>query len=249
MAIPFTKDTKTKRKEQVRNILGPEQFQKKGKLYVLGQFITEHFKVILTVAVVLACVFTHIYYFNRLTTMEQQVTNLRSQIESGLQMRQNIVPALTLVVHQFINHERDVFLSAVEAREKSLNGSKETGRLVQGLKGLTGEDISSSALARFMAIAENYPQLVSSQSYQLLISQIADVENQIYKKRIEYNDAVNVYNTRLSTFPANIVGRVLRFRVQPYFSWEKEPEWVFEANPRSPEPPLRMKSEKPSPEK
>lgn len=246
MAIPFTKDTKTKRKEQVRNILGSEQFQKKGRFSVLGQFIAEHFKIILAAVVVVACVSLHIYYFNKLTTMEQQVTNLRSQIESGLQMRRNIVPALTLVVHQFINHEKDVFLSAVEAREKSLNGSKEMEKLIQELKGLTGDDISSSALSRFMAVAENYPQLVSSQSYQLLISQIADVENQIYKKRIEYNEAVNVYNTRLSTFPANMVGKVLRFRLQPYFSWENEPEWIFEANPQSREPPLRMKSEKPS---
>jgi len=245
MAIPFTKDTRTKRKEQVRNILGSEQFQKKGRFYILGQFITEHLKIILTVMVVAACVFTHIYYFNRLTTMEQQVTNLRSQIESGLQMRRNIVPALTLVVHQFINHEKDVFLSAVEAREKSLNGSEEMEKLIQGLKGLTGDDISSKALSRFMAVAENYPQLVSSQSFQLLISQIADVENQIYKKRIEYNDAVNVYNTRLSTFPVNIVGRVMRFRLQLYFRWENKPEWVFEADPQLSQSPLKMESSTP----
>jgi len=246
MAIPFIKDTKTKRKEQVRNILGSEQFQKKSKFSVLGRYIADHWIVILLSVAVIACVFLHIYYFNKLTAMKQQVSNLRAQIESGLQMRQNIVPALTRVVQQFINHEKDVFLSAVEAREKSLNGSEEMEKLIQGLKGLTGDDISSKALSRFMAVAENYPQLVSSQSFQLLISQIADVENQIYKKRIEYNDAVNVYNTRLSTFPVNIVGRVMRFRLQLYFRWENKPEWVFEADPQLSQSPLKMESSTPN---
>lgn len=249
MPLAFKKDSKTKRKEQLRSILDPEHVHKKGRLYAFRQYVAEHFKVILAAAVVAACVFTHIYYFNRLTTMTQQVSNLRAQIESGLQMRQNIVPALAMVVHQFINHENNVFLAAVEARQKSLNASKEMDRLIQGLKSLTGEDISSKTLSRFMAVAENYPQLVSSQSYQLLINQIAEVENQIYEKRVEYNDAVNVYNTRLSTFPVNIMGRAMRFGLQPYFSWENKPEWVFEADPQLPESPLKMQSQKSSPEK
>jgi len=247
MPLAFKKDSKTKRKEQVRNILGSEQFQKKRWFHLLTQFVAEHYRIISITVAVVACIYTHIYYFNRLTTMTQQVSNLRAQIESGLQMRRNIVPALALVVHQFINHENNVFLSAVQAREKSLNASKEMDRLIQGLKPLTGEDISSKALSRFMAVAENYPQLVSSQSYQLLINQIAEVENQIYEKRIEYNDAVNVYNTRLSTFPVNIIGRAMRFGLQPYFSWENKPEWVFETDPQLPESPLKMQSQKSSP--
>ncbi|GAI82637.1 unnamed protein product [marine sediment metagenome] len=164
-------------------------------------------------------------------------------------MRQNIIPGLTAAVNQFINHERNVFLSAVKAREDSLSMSKDIEKLIQSLKEISGRDFPPNALSRFMAVAENYPRLVSSPPYQLLISQIADVENQIYNKRIEYNDAVNVYNTYLSTFPANMVGRPMRFRLQPYFSWENKPEWVFPANPDSGEPPLEMKLGKSDPNK
>jgi len=39
---------------------------------------------------------------------------------------------------------------------------------------------------------------------------------------------VNTYNTRLSIFPVNIIGRMMRFRIHPYFEWENKPEWVFE---------------------
>ena len=182
-----------------------------------------------------------IYYFNALIVAKQQVENLRAQIEGAIQMRENIIPGLTMAVDRFIGHERGVFLSAIKAREDSLSGPKDTEDLVQALEEIKGSDFSPSDLSRFMAVAENYPTLVSSQSYQLLIDQIGDVENKIYEKRIEYNDAVNVYNTQLSTVPANLVGAIMRFRLEPYFEWDREPEWVF-AGSEAGGPSLRMES-------
>jgi len=239
----FFKSKQTKRRDELRDLLEQGIDHKKGRFSAIRRFIAEHFKVILITSIVTISLLTNIYYFNTLTIMKQQVINMRAQIESALQMRQNLVPALTMVVYQFINHEKNVFLSAVEARENSLAVSEDLDKLIQGLKGLTGVDFSSKDLTRFMAVAENYPRLVSSQSYQLLISQVAEVENQIYQKRIEYNDAVNIYNTRLSVFPVNISGWAMRFRLQPYFEWGKGPEWVFVASSEEGELPVSMKSE------
>ena len=172
----------TKRKDELHDILGLVATNQKSRFHAIKRFIVEHYKVILIALFIALSLITNIYYFNTLIIMKQEVINSRAHIESALQMRQNIVPALAIVVYQFINHEKNVFLSAVEARENSLNMSKDLDKLAQGLKGLTGEDFSSKALSRFMALAENYPQLVSSQSYQMLINQIADVEKQISKK-------------------------------------------------------------------
>ena len=249
MAIPFTKDTRTKRKEQVQNILGSEQFQKKRWFHLLTRFAAEHYRIISITVAVVACIYAHIYYFNKLTIMKQQVSNLRAQIESGLQMRQNIVSGLTAAVNRFINHERGVFTSAMETRADSLDVSENLKKLIQSAKEFSKGEFSPAALSKLIAVAEAYPQLVSSQPYNVLVNKIADVENQIYDKRNEYNNGVNVYNTRLSTFPVNMIGRAMRFRLQPYFSWDNKPEWVFEANPQSPKPPLKMESEKNSPKK
>ena len=70
--------------------------------------------------------------------------------------------------------------------------------------------------------------LLYIQPYKELVVQIAKVESQIYDKRLQYSDVVNVYNTRLSTFPGNFIGKILRFQKQPYYSWENEAEWVIE---------------------
>jgi len=234
------KDKVTRRKDALQEILDIETDHRKGRWRLISRFIVQYYKIILIVLFILYSVTIHVHYYNVLTVMNQQVTNVRAQIESALQMRQNLVPALTVVVYQFINHEKNVFLTAVEAREKSLSTSVDTKKLTKGLKDLTGITVSPEALSRFMAVAENYPQLVSSQSYQLLISKIADVETLIFNKRIEYNEVVNVYSTRLKTFPVNMMGRMMGFRDQPYFEWDNKPEWVFETKSSFGELPINM---------
>ena len=228
MAIPFRKSAGAKRQEKVRVALGPEHFQKKRWLHLFGRFITEHYKVISITLLVVVCAYTNIYYYNKLIRMEQQIGNLRAQVKAGLQMRQNIVVGLTATVNRFITHEQGIFSSAIETRKDSMGISNDLKKLIQSAKEFSPDKLSPASLTKLMAVAENYPQLVSSQPYKVLVEKIGQVESQIYDKRIEYNNAVNVYNTRLSTFPANLIGRVMYFRLQPYFSWDDKPEWVFD---------------------
>ena len=228
MAIPFRKSRSTKRQEQVRVVLGPEHFQKRRWLHLFSRFISEHYLSISITVLVGVCAYTNIYYYNKLIRMEQQVGNLRAQVGAGLQMRQNIVVSLTATVDRFITHEQGIFTSAMETRKNSMGVSKDLKKLIQSAEEFSPDKFSPAGLTRLMAVAENYPQLVSSQPYKVLVEKIGQVESQIYDKRIEYNNAVNVYNTRLCTFPVNIIGGILRFGLQPYFSWGNKAEWVFE---------------------
>jgi len=143
-------------------------------------------------------------------------------------MRQNIVVSLTAVINRFIGHEANMFTSAMQTRKDSMAVSNDLKKLIATAEEFSANKFSPTGLSKLMAVAENYPQLVSSQPYKVLVEKIGQVESQIYDKRVEYNNAVNVYNTRLSTFPANIVGRILRFSIQPYFSWDNKAEWVFD---------------------
>ena len=232
----------SKREREVRRSLGLGQVSKQRKLGALRKYVSEHYKSILAALILASLAITYVYYYNKFTAMQQQVQSLRSQVEGGLQMRENVVASLAVAVSRFLSHEKGVFLSAVKARESSLDVSKGADKLLQSLRDISGKDVSPSALSRLMAVAENYPGLVSSASYQLLISQIADVENQIYKKRVEYNETVVPYNTEVSTFPGNAVAATLGFRVEPYFEWDKKAEWALTVDPEQDGPPLKMES-------
>lgn len=244
MAIPFRKSTSAKRQEKVRVVLGSEHFQKKRWLHLFGRFIADYYMPITITVLTAACIYVHIYFYNTLTVMGQQVDNLNAQIEAGLQMRENVVTGLTDVVKGFITHEEGIFTSAMETRKDSMTVSDDLKRLIKSVKEFSGSDFSAAGLKRLMAVAENYPQLVSSQPYKELVVQIAKVESQIYDKRLEYNDKVNVYNTCLCTFPGNLVGRILCFKKRPYFKWENEAEWVFEKDLSLPELTLNAESPK-----
>jgi len=228
MVIPFRKSASEKRQEKVRVVLGSEHFQKKRWLHSFGRFIANYYMPITITVLTMACIYAHIYFYNTLTVMKQQIGNLGSQVEAGLQMRKNIVTGLTDVVKGFITHEEGIFTSAMETRKESMTVSNDLKKLVKSAKQFAGSDFSPTGLTKLMAVAENYPQLVSSQPYKELVVQIAKVESQIYDKRLQYSDVVNVYNTRLNTFPGNLIGRILRFKKQPYYSWDNNAEWVFE---------------------
>lgn len=243
MQVPFARSASTRRRAELRTILDTGRVSRKSKLHVVRRYIAENFKLLLAVAVVVACVVTHIYYFNVLTTMWQEIGSVHAQMENSLQMRQNTVPSLTVAVNRFISYEKDLFLATAGSREKSLSASKDMDELLKSLKEMSGSGLLPGNLPKLMAVAENYPQLVSIQSYRLLIDQIANVENQIYDKRVEYNKAVNLYNTTINRFPANVVGRVMGFHSEPYLTWNEKAEWRFVPDSGSGESPLKVELE------
>ena len=243
MAIPFRKSTTEKRQEKVRVALGSEHFQKKRWFHSVGGFLVDYYMPITITVLTVACIYAHIYFYNTLTVMKQHVSNLDAQIEAGLQKRENIVSGLTATVKGFITHEEGIFTSAMQTRKDSMTVSNDLKKLIGNAKQFAGNEFSPTGLTRLMAVAENYPQLVSSQPYKELVVQIATVEDQIYSKRLEYSEKVNIYNTCLRTFPGNLIGRILRFKKQPYYSWENEAEWVFEGNSQLAEPPANVEFE------
>jgi LemA protein len=66
----------------------------------------------------------------------------------------------------------------------------------------------SSGLGRLLAIAENYPDLKSSENFKELQAQLEGTENRISVARTDYNDAVNQYNAFIRRFPYNLTAKV-----------------------------------------
>ena len=79
-----------------------------------------------------------------------------------------------------------------------------------------------SALARLFAVVENYPDLKASQNFLALQDQIEGTENRVAMERRNYNEFSRRYNTRLQTFPSNIVAETIGFESKPYFRAEEK---------------------------
>lgn len=74
------------------------------------------------------------------------------------------------------------------------------------------------AMARLLAVVEQYPEIRSSVTYQQLMDKLVEIENRIAKRRDEFNEEVRIYNTLISSFPWYVLARITGFERHEYFT-------------------------------
>jgi len=76
----------------------------------------------------------------------------------------------------------------------------------------------TAALGGLFAVVEGYPDLKANQRYAQLQLDLADTENKVAYARNYYNGAVELYNTRVQTFPAVLLAGPLGFKPAEFFT-------------------------------
>lgn len=163
--------------------------------------------ILILIAVVL--IFFGVGIYNKLITLRNQVKNSWSQIDVQLQRRYDLIPNLVETVKGYMQFESDTLQGVIAARSRAMsareNIQREGGSPSQeSMKQLVGaEQALSSGLGKIFALAENYPQLRSTENMQQLQEELRSTENKISFARQAYNDQVLEYNTFQEKFPNN----------------------------------------------
>jgi len=173
------------------------------------------------VAFFMALLSTFVYYYNYFT-VEYYKTRLElTQIEAELQRRNDLIPNLVKAVNDYMAFENKIFKHAADVRS-ALNSLK-------NIPDVSPSQLSlKSALSKFQAVAENYPDLKASATYQNLMMELSNTETRIASARIRYNTESNYYNSRLRMFPGIIFGVVMGFEPVKTFESEKSAKNVPE---------------------
>ena len=82
----------------------------------------------------------------------------------------------------------------------------------------------SSAVKSFLITVEQYPDLKATQGFLSLQDQIEGTENRIGAARIDYVKSVQSYNTKLVTFPSNVVAGMFGHTKLPQLESTTTPE-------------------------
>lgn len=152
--------------------------------------------------------------YNSLVAAEETVNGAWSQVENQLQRRTDLIPNLVNTVKGYASHEETVFTEVTKAREKLIAA----GSVAE--KAEADQELSS-AVSRLLAIAENYPELKADANFRQLADELAGTENRIATARMDYNNAVQAYNTRIRKFPTVIVAKIFGFEPKEYFKAEE----------------------------
>ena len=166
--------------------------------------------VVLGVIAVLLLVLVGIY--NNLVGLRNQVKNAWAQIDVQLKRRYDLIPNLMNTVKGYMKHERETLEAVTNARNLA---QKLSGGSV-GARSKAEADLSS-ALARLLAVVENYPDLKANQNFLALQEELTSTENKISFSRQFYNDSVLRFNNQTQMFPSNVVAGMTSFKAAEFF--------------------------------
>jgi LemA protein len=175
--------------------------------------------IIIGVVVLVAIFFWATY--NSLVTLRVRVEEAWSDISVQLKRRLDLIPNLVETVKGYAAHESGVFEAVTEARANVINakGVKETANAENQFEG---------ALKSLFAVAENYPTLKANENFAQLQAELVDTEDKIQGARRFYNSGVTSLNTRIQSFPANVVAGMFGFKSREFFEVDAAEQAVAE---------------------
>ena len=159
--------------------------------------------------VVLAVLYL-VFLYNGLVRLRNRIEAAWAQIDVQLRRRYDLIPNLVETVKGYAAHERETLDSVTKARAAAESA---TGPADQAAK----ENVLTQSLKSLIAVSEAYPDLKANQNFLSLQEELSATEGRIAYARQYYNDTVQRFNTKIETFPANLIAGPFGFKQREYF--------------------------------
>jgi LemA protein len=165
---------------------------------------------IVVIVLLLIIAFALIGIYNSLVQLRVRAENAWSDIDVQLKRRYDLIPNLVETVKGYAAHEKGTFENVAKFRSAAMAAStpaeksEAEGQLTYALRGL-------------LAVAESYPQLQASEQFRSLQGSLSGLEENIQNARRYYNAVVRDLNTKIQSFPSNLVAGMFHFVPKEFF--------------------------------
>lgn len=149
--------------------------------------------------------------YNGFVSLRNRAQEGWADIEVQLKRRYDLIPNLVNTVKGYASHESTAFEKVTAARTAAMQGHGATAEHAQAENMLTG------ALKSVFAIAEAYPDLKANANFLELQRELSDTENKIQSSRRFYNGMVRDLNTKIESFPSNMIAKMFNFAKMSFF--------------------------------
>jgi len=164
--------------------------------------------IILGVLVVIAVVLVGMY--NNLVQLRIRCDSAWSDIDVQLKRRHDLIPNLVETVKGYAAHEKGTFENVTKFRSQAMQATSPADKAA-------AENQLTGALKSLFAVAENYPQLKASEEFTQLQGSLSQTEDTIQNARRYYNAVVRDLNTKIQSFPTNILAGMFGFQPRQFF--------------------------------
>ena len=159
------------------------------------------------VVVLLGVLIWAVSTYNGFVRLRNLVQEAWRQIDVELHRRHDLIPNLIETVKGYAAHERGVFEAVTTAAQPGATPGEQAAQ----------ENDLTQALGRLFAVAEAYPQLRASENFLALQQELTNTEDRIAAGRRFYNANVRELNTKVESFPSNVIAGMFHFVRAEYF--------------------------------
>lgn len=153
--------------------------------------------------------------FNSLVRSRNEIRNAWSQIDVQLRRRHDLVPNLVEAVQGAMDFERETLTRVIEARNQAVKARDGKAGEISAAESALGQ-----ALAQFLAVVEQYPDLKANRNVSQLQEELTSTENRIAYARQFLNDRVLHYNNLVEMFPSSLIAQAGAFGREEYLQIE-----------------------------
>jgi LemA protein len=150
--------------------------------------------------------------YNRFVRQRALVDESWGQTDVELTRRHDLIPNLVATVQAYAAHERSLLEEVTAARAEATSHQDGAPHEREPF-----EERLGGALASVLARAEAYPELKANVNFLRLQDELTNTEDRIAAARRFYNGNVRAFNTRVSTFPSNLVAGLFGFTARDFF--------------------------------
>ncbi len=164
--------------------------------------------------------------YNRFVSMEEDVENAWSKVQSAYQERADLIPNLVATVRGSAEFESSTLTEVVEARAKATSVQIDPTNITpaQLEQFQAAQSQLGSSLGRLLVTVERYPELKSTAAFTGLQAQLEGIENRIRVERNRFNDAATGFNKSIRRFPASFFASVFGFEQKAQFQAQEGSE-------------------------
>ena len=148
--------------------------------------------------------------YNSFVVLVARLKEALSGIDVQLKRRADLIPNLVETVKGYAKHEKSVFENVTKARSALVKADSLAEKA-------QADNMLTSALKSVFAVAEAYPQLQASSNFQDLQRQLEDTEDKVAYSRQFYNSNALELNTKVKTFPTNLIANIFGFKEVEFF--------------------------------
>ena len=167
---------------------------------------------VVAVGVPLLLLLSVVTMYNRFVRQRTLVDESWGQTDVELTRRHELIPNLVATVQGYAEHERAVLEELTRAREQARAHRDDRPRQREQFESDLGR-----AVAGLLVRVEAYPDLKASENFLALQDELTNTEDRIAAGRRFYNGNVRAYNTRVATFPSNLIASMFSFRPRDFF--------------------------------